>query len=56
LKIKQLKANSIKDKSDVINKLQIDDCIAMANLPGHNIGEIIQHFTLSVRKLLTVYF
>jgi hypothetical protein len=56
LKIKQRKANSIKDKLDVINKLQKGDCIAMANFPGHSIGEIIQHFTLSVRKLLTVYF
>jgi len=28
LKIKQLKANSFKDKLDVINKLQKGDCIA----------------------------
>jgi len=45
LKIKEHKANSFKDKLDVINKLQKGDCIAMANFPGHSTGEIIQHFT-----------
>ena len=56
LKIKQRKSNSFKDKLDLINKLQKDDCITMATFPGHSTGEIIQHLTLNVRKLLTVYF
>jgi len=56
LKIKQRKANSFKDKLDVINKLQKGDCIAMAAFPDHRTGEIIQHLTLNARKLLTVNF